>query len=114
MMAMSALAVSSTPFISATYPSAVPKSVRSVTIGRIYTDVRDQRPVRQRATIAMPRAAAVAEIVHQIPEVPHCAAAHAASGIREAVRADEVSIGGRVDPPTHLATPRAIVQAGAA
>src|SRR5688500_20321101 len=103
MMAMSALAVSSTPFISATYPSAVPKSVRSVTIGRIYTDVRDQRPTRQRATIAMPRAAAVAEIVHQIPVVPHCAAAHAASGMREAANAVDVGIGGKGQPAPPLA-----------
>lgn len=61
-----------------------------------YTDLRCQRPPRQRSIIARPRAAAVNAIVHQMPVVPQRPAAHAAAGIRSAVRVVEVSIGGRV------------------
>jgi hypothetical protein len=50
-------------------------------------------------------------MVHQIPVVPHCAAAHAASGIREAVSAVEVSIGGSVYPAPPIAASRTISQA---
>src|SRR5687768_5788089 len=59
----------------------------------------------------MPQAAAVAEIVHQIPLVPHCAAAQAASGIREAVSAVDVNIGGNVYPAPPIAASSTISHA---
>ena len=41
---------------------------------------------------------AVSEITHQMPVVPHTAAAHTASGTRASVIAVEVIIGGSVHP----------------
>ena len=61
-------------------------------------ELRFQRPARQIPIIANARPRAVSEITHQRPVVPHRAAAHAASGIRLAVIAVDVSIGARVCP----------------
>src|SRR6476619_6673311 len=68
-------------------------------IGRMcHTDLCFQPPERQRMIIAIPRAAAVNEIVHQKTSTPHRSADHHASGMRSAVSAVDVSIGGTVCP----------------
>ena len=76
----------------------MPKSVVSVTIGRIQSDLRFQRPARQRPAIATPRPIAVNEITPQIPALPQRFAAQPARGIRDAVSAVDVNIGGTVSP----------------
>src|SRR5919198_5555594 len=82
------------PFISPTYPSAVPKSVRRVISGRIQRDLRFHRPTRQRQTMATALPIAVIEIVHQMPTLPQRSAAILTKGMRDAVNALEAIIGG--------------------
>ena len=57
---------------------------------------RFHRPPAQIAAIASARPMAVIEMTHQIPVVPHRAAAHTASGMRAAVIAVDVTIGATV------------------
>src|SRR5919202_4090685 len=67
-------------------------------MGRIQRDLRFQRPERQSIIIPTARPIAVSEITHQMPLLPHRAAAQAASGILATVIVLEVNIGGSVSP----------------
>lgn len=62
------------------------------------SDLRFHLPQRQSAVMLAARPIAVSEMVHQIPALPHRAAANGTMGTRAAVNDDDAIIGGNVSP----------------